>query len=195
MAAARKVKGLRCGRPLPEAARAVLTVRLHEVQELRSTISGPADTEALHDLRIACKRLRYSLETFAVCFPEGEAQSYADRVRAMQDILGRIHDLDVLRDLLVERVISIDEDARRRGLEIADAPVADGGRWQPLIEIVRNIHDADARLGLFTVIGAKGDERREQYGQFDALWLEWERNGFLEAIGAMIEHAGEGATA
>lgn len=62
--------------------------------------------EALHAVRIACKQLRYALEladetgAATVSRPLG-------RLKGMQDILGRLHDLDVLasyaRELEIER--------------------------------------------------------------------------------------------
>jgi hypothetical protein len=185
MAPARKIAALRCSDSFDTAARQILAVRLDELADLRVAITGPEDSGQLHDLRIAAKRLRYSLETFAVCFPDKEAQSYADRVRDMQDILGRIHDLDVLQGLLLDRIATMDREGRKRGLEIATCADHQSHRLEELRNLVGE-GDRGARLGLYQVIASKADERRTQYARFESLWTEWEESGVLNGISAML---------
>ncbi|HZU14408.1 MAG TPA: CHAD domain-containing protein [Chloroflexota bacterium] len=180
MAPARKI-ALRCRAPLLETARTILGARIEDVEDRRAAITGPTNPEALHALRIAAKRLRYSLETFDVCFPGNDALIAADRVRALQDILGRIHDLDVLDGLLVDRLALMDDESRRPALEVARTPADDESRRRLLTDIVSG-RDASARLGLLLIIAAKADERRMHYAQFETLWQEWETAGFLGGI-------------
>lgn len=75
-----------------------------------------ADVEALHELRIAAKWLRYSLEF--VREPLGrDVNALIPRVTALQDHLGWLHDADVAagmaRSLLLDRAgsLSVDESA------------------------------------------------------------------------------------
>jgi CHAD domain-containing protein len=51
--------------------------------------------EPLHDVRIAAKRLRYALELAGDCRLAPVARPLA-QLKRMQDVLGRLHDLDVL---------------------------------------------------------------------------------------------------
>jgi inorganic triphosphatase YgiF len=186
MAPPHKIAHLRCKGTFTEGARRILSTRLAEMEERRANIPGPEDSQALHDLRIAAKRLRYSLETCAVAFPEGEAEGYADRIRDLQDVLGRIHDLDVLEGLLAGRLASMDADARVRGLNIAREAVDPSSREQELQRLVWG-DERYARLGLYSLIGSKADERRRQYTRFLTLWQEWEESGLLQALRSMIE--------
>lgn len=186
MAPANELRNLHGGAPLWETARLVLGVRLDEMMEMRATISGPADSEALHALRISAKRLRYSLEMFMVCFPDQLAQERADGVRAMQDVLGRIHDLDVLHGLLQEQVAQIDAEAREDALRIALSPADGTHRDDDLLDHSRTDGISNGRLGLYKVIAAKADERRDLYDRFVDLWSEWEDAGFLVAIRASL---------
>lgn len=185
MAPARKISALRCRDSFSEAACAVLSVRLDEVEQRHAMITGPEDPQPLHDLRIAAKRLRYSLETFAIAFPEEEAEGYADRIRVLQDVLGRIHDLDVLEELLIGRLAAMDTDARSRGLAIARDTTDAAARTKGLQQLVWG-DQRHARFGLYNVIAAKADERREQYAQFVVLWTEWAQTGLLQSIRDMI---------
>ena len=51
--------------------------------------------EALHDVRIAAKKLRYALEVARTARVTGAAAA-ATRLRKYQDLLGRLHDLQIL---------------------------------------------------------------------------------------------------
>lgn len=53
-----------------------------------------ASSERLHELRIACKHLRYTLELFEPALGEN-ARSLIKQVTAMQEHLGDLHDADV----------------------------------------------------------------------------------------------------
>jgi hypothetical protein len=185
MAPARKIRHLRCSDRFADAARAVLAARIEEVEDRRALIAGPDDPQPLHDLRIAAKRLRYSLETFAVAFPPGEAEAHADRIRDLQDILGRIHDLDVLEDLLLGQIEQMDREARAGGVQIARGEMEDGERRRRLEALVWG-DQRHARLGVYSTIAVKADERRRQYARFEALWSQWQENGVLQSIRAMI---------
>lgn len=96
---ARRVKGLRRRRRLDDAMERILRVRLDELCAFMPRVEDPAAVEALHDMRIAAKRLRYVLELTAFCF--GPYATKAARcARELQDLLGEIHDADGLLDRL-----------------------------------------------------------------------------------------------
>ena len=59
-----------------------------------SVVEHPEDKEALHAMRIAAKKTRYSLETFAPLY-ENELKESLAVLRKLQDSLGEIHDCDV----------------------------------------------------------------------------------------------------
>jgi hypothetical protein len=172
--------------PLAKTARTILKYRLDELVETRASISGPSNSEVLHALRISAKRLRYSLEMFAVCFPEKLAQERADGVREMQDVLGRIHDLDVLHGLLEERITGIDVATRADAMRTAMSPGDEGQRIDQLLARLQADGKSDGRLGLYRMVAAKAEERRRLYDQFVALWTHWEEAGFLAGIQASI---------
>lgn len=65
------------------------------------TVMPHASTEHLHELRIACKHLRYTLELFEPAMGQ-EANALIDLVTAMQEQLGHVHDADVAEAYLNE---------------------------------------------------------------------------------------------
>lgn len=95
MAKAHPVPNLRPHATLLENARAILSVRVAEVFSFAPAIGDPTRDKDLHDMRIAAKRLRYTLEMFGVCLgPDGPA--LIETVKELQERIGAIHDADVL---------------------------------------------------------------------------------------------------
>ena len=92
---ARKVKGLDPEGPLGDNAQRIVGVRLDELWSFVPRAFDPEEVEALHDMRIAAKRLRYVLEVTEPCFGP-YAREATKRTKELQDLLGEIHDCDVL---------------------------------------------------------------------------------------------------
>jgi uncharacterized protein YdaU (DUF1376 family) len=91
---ARPVRKLDPARPLGENAARIVKVRLDEMLDFAPrALDGK--TKAQHDMRIAAKRLRYVLEVTGFCFGR-PADTARRRARDLQDILGEIHDCDVM---------------------------------------------------------------------------------------------------
>ena len=59
---ARRVKGLDPATPLGDNAERIVRVRLGELYSFMPRAADAAEVTALHDMRIAAKRLRYILE-------------------------------------------------------------------------------------------------------------------------------------
>jgi len=77
-----------------DMSRAIILARLKEFEKLSNALFKPLESEALHDLRIAVKRLRYALELFQRCW--GRSMStHAKRAARIQTALGDLHDCDV----------------------------------------------------------------------------------------------------
>jgi CHAD domain-containing protein len=85
---ARAVKHLDPAGSLHDNAQRIIAVRAQEVLDLGADAQDPADAKALHDLRIAAKRLRYLLELTGPAEP-------VKPLKRLQDVLGEIHDCDV----------------------------------------------------------------------------------------------------
>jgi len=92
---ARTVKKLDPAGPLAENAARIIRVRLDELRSFSPKALEPDREDAQHDMRIAAKRLRYVLEVTGFCFGR-PADTARRRARDLQDILGEIHDCDVM---------------------------------------------------------------------------------------------------
>jgi CHAD domain-containing protein len=104
---AHRIDGLAPEMPLGAAARRIVAVRTAELYAFVPEALDEHAVTAMHDMRIAAKRLRYVLELIGFCLGDvgPEAQR---RARELQDVLGEIHDCDVM----LERIAaSRDRDA------------------------------------------------------------------------------------
>ncbi|MDD5369652.1 MAG: CHAD domain-containing protein [Anaerolineaceae bacterium] len=71
-----------------------ITRHLEDFLGYDEIVEKPEEVEQLHAMRIAAKRLRYTLEIFAPLYP-GELKDPIQAGRKAQDLLGEIHDCDV----------------------------------------------------------------------------------------------------
>jgi len=92
---ARQVKGLDPTGTLGDNAEKIVRVRLDELCSFMPKASDPDEVVALHDMRIAAKRLRYVLEIVEPCFA-AEAPAARRAARQLQALLGDLHDCDVM---------------------------------------------------------------------------------------------------
>jgi CHAD domain-containing protein len=96
------------------AAAAARGIREHTTalaQELAAARS-PRDADAIHGARIAAKRLRYLLESLT-----GDVAAAAvlvERLKALQDLLGELHDVQVLSEELGDAVADAAAERARR---------------------------------------------------------------------------------
>jgi CHAD domain-containing protein len=75
-------------------ARATLNRRLAKIQKRAKTIDS-APTAALHELRIEIKKVRYGFEFFQALLPQRRVQRLGRLLKALQDSLGHLNDIDV----------------------------------------------------------------------------------------------------
>lgn len=74
-------------------SRDIIRDRLKEFEKRTDGLFRPLDVEALHDLRITTKRLRYAIELLAPCF-DRSITAHAKRAAQLQTTLGDLHDCD-----------------------------------------------------------------------------------------------------
>ena len=121
---ARPVKKLDPTRSLGENAARIIKVRLDELRSFAPrALEGRK--RAQHEMRIAAKRLRYVLEVTGFCFGR-PADTARRRARDLQDILGEIHDCDVMLPRVREHLEQLQrEDAQAVRARAGAAPDLD----------------------------------------------------------------------
>jgi hypothetical protein len=92
---ARKVKKLDPADRLDRNAARTIRTRVEELRSFAPEALEPKAAEAQHDMRIAAKRLRYVLEITGFCLGKPAARA-RKAARRLQELLGEIHDCDVM---------------------------------------------------------------------------------------------------
>ena len=168
---ARRVKGLDPMALLGDNAEKIVRVRLDELTSFMPKAADPDEVVALHDMRIAAKRLRYILEVTGPCFGP-YASGAVKMVKDLQDLLGEIHDCDVqlpevadfLEELLIQDIAS------------AGAHPRDVGR-------VPNRRTYAGLVALQVHLRAR---RNALFEDFLELWRDYERKGFAARLAFAI---------
>ncbi len=117
----RELEGVRKFRA---AACVILENRLNTVLDSVNEFKSTGEVEALHDLRIAIRRLRYPLETLMACLDRKKALQFIQELNLLQDAAGTARDLDVLIERLhgdegnfnwnLRRIVYIDLEEKRK---------------------------------------------------------------------------------
>lgn len=168
---ARPVAGLDPDGTLADNAERIVRVRLDELCSFMPRAADPAEVDALHDMRIAAKRLRYILELTAACFGP-YAEKAASLAKDVQDLVGEIHDCDVQipeTEAFAARLLA--EDAETLRAAAGDAPDLDPA-------LLAGAPHAREHAGVAALLAHLRARRELLFGHFLALWAELERKGF-----------------
>jgi hypothetical protein len=172
---ARRVKKLDPGEPLADNGARIVRVRLDEMRSFAPRALEPGEVRAQHDMRIAAKRLRYVLETTELCFGR-PAEAARKRARELQDVLGELHDCDVM----LPRV-------RRHLADLCDADAAAVRIWAADAEdlnpeLAAHAPHRTSYRGLETLIVYLQARRSLLFDRFRALWVEHEKAGVWDGL-------------
>jgi CHAD domain-containing protein len=82
------------------AAQCLAVERLMEAKELHRKALKANKPDAWHGLRIGLKKFRYTVESL---LPQ-QYEAWTSNLKQLQDVLGEVHDLDVLRVIIKQKV-------------------------------------------------------------------------------------------
>jgi len=95
VAKAKPIPDLSADDAYAEAAAKIVEVRAGELIEHAQGVLDTGDIERVHDMRVATRRLRASLEIFEPCFPAKRFRQALGEVKGLADALGERRDRDV----------------------------------------------------------------------------------------------------
>jgi hypothetical protein len=163
------IAGIDPEKPLLANAALIIPVRIAEMVAWERYIDDPDNILELHEMRIAAKRLRYTLEIFAPAIGEG-MPAIINVMKMLQDHLGVIHDADVLVPELELHLRSL---LQPRGKH-RKAPVG-----------VHSV-DLEGAAGIITLCRNKRSERDVRYEKFIAAWQQLREEGFFDSVNDLV---------
>ena len=174
---ARKVKGLEPDGSLRENAARIAQVRLDELYSFVPRALDPGEVEALHDMRIAAKRLRYVFEVTEGALGKVAKQG-AKEARRLQDLLGEIHDCD---EMVPRALAHID---RLRAEDVVATLSMDGASAEKDLDpaAVREAPNRRRYRGLEALVTYLRARRQFLHRRFLEEWHRLEEEGFRERV-------------
>lgn len=92
------VPGVDAGTPLGAAAGLILRAKAAPLFALEAAAVSGRDADAVHDMRVASRRLREALRLFAPVYPRKVRDGWYGDVKTVTTALGRVRDADVFID-------------------------------------------------------------------------------------------------
>jgi CHAD domain len=177
---ARKVKKLDPAGPLLENAARIIRVRADELRSFVAAALDPDRETEQHDMRIAAKRLRYVLEATEFCFGKPAVKA-RKRAKEIQDVLGELHDCDVMLPRIDAHAAELrHEDAARIRAKAGDAAELDP-------ELSARAPHRTAYRGLEILAVHVEARRRLLFDRFTELWAQTEDERIFERLEHAIE--------
>jgi CHAD domain-containing protein len=164
--ASRQVKNAGVKSPFVfERSRALVTARMEELLALAPSLAEPDSQDKHHQMRIAAKRLRYTMELFAPAY-DGALKQPIRTAKKLQTSLGDIHDCDVW----VEQLRAFEEAERERTREYF-------GHVRPFARL---------KPGLEHLIGDRQARRQKQFAALGKYWDSLKRRGAWEHLAGVL---------
>lgn len=142
-------------------AQEYISDRLNELMSFEDCVNDPQDQEHHHAMRIAAKRLRYTME---ICQPayEGRLDRFIRAVKNLQTLLGDLHDCDVW----VEHLGTFLEEERER-------TIAYYGNARPFPSL---------QVGLEYLRQERRTRREELFGELVRYWQELDQEALWDEL-------------
>ena len=187
MAKATKVKGLDKQAAVTENAARIIAQRLADMYRYAPYVEDPTYIDEIHDMRIAAKRLRYTLEMFRFAYPK-ELKDLISEVKEIQSTIGDMRDADIM----VETVLNLlDDRAQGRSERLKD--IATSSERGTIAQRKQRIGEALAAptvqrddIAYYTLVAHKADVSKASYEQFLLAWADMQETDFYGRLRRFI---------
>jgi CHAD domain-containing protein len=147
-------------------ARDTILENLNAMLAFEEIVHFPEKVSELHAMRIAAKKLRYTIEAFQQLYPD-DLKKTLNIIRSAQEQLGNIHDCDVWLLFLPEFI----KEETTRMVEYL-------GNSRGMYRYTYGIHVLEQE---------RQNARNQQYDQFVKDWDSWKKKGVWENLVRLVE--------
>jgi CHAD domain len=192
MAKAKAIRGLDSQATTGENARIIARLRLEELYDWSQYVDNPYHVRELHNLRIAAKRLRYTLEVFEEVLPAA-CHAIVKELTSVQDELGALHDSDVMIALLRLCLGSQDSGTAYEEALLDAKKYQDKKGFTLPADLVADLLEpgvaptAEERYGLERMLLKQQQQREEQYSAFRQHWYQLQARDFRREILGILD--------
>jgi hypothetical protein len=172
-----------------ENACIIARAKLDELYSWQEWVDQPHALRMLHNMRIAAKRMRYTLEIFEDVLP-AECQSARKEMEQLQEELGQLHDSDVRIALLQLCLANQRKASDKQALQKEQKKQAKSLLPPDLLPILLDPKvalDAEQRYGLEQLLTRTEQEREKHYQEFHQHWQHLQEQDFRQHLLALLD--------
>lgn len=116
-----EIEKLKNSKLFKKSANLILRNRIESLLNFTDKYFQDLSVENLHNVRIALRRVRYSMELFIVCYDKKIFLKFYNKVQLLQDLSGNVRDVDIslenINSLMSENHIRIDDEIINKAKE------------------------------------------------------------------------------
>jgi CHAD domain-containing protein len=116
-----EIEKLKSTKQFKKSANLILKNRIESLLAFTQKYFEDLSVENLHDVRIALRRVRYSMELFVVCYDKKIFIKFYNKVQLLQDLSGNVRDVDIslenINYLVTDNHIKIDDEIISKAIE------------------------------------------------------------------------------
>lgn len=116
-----EIEKLKNTKQLKKSADIILSERIRSLLTIVSKYFENPNVKNLHGVRIALRRVRYSMELFIVCYDKKLFLKFYNKVQTLQDLSGLVRDVDIsidnINSLTSENQIKIEQEILQKASE------------------------------------------------------------------------------
>jgi CHAD domain-containing protein/CYTH domain-containing protein len=151
-----------------------------ELEQHLSSVQSIENQEEAHEARIAGKRVRYLLEPLALTVPL--AAELVARLKALQDLLGDMHDADVAAHLIAQGMEDAGQERGRRAAERIRS-----ARSGLDTTVIRRERRLDPMPGLLALAQRVQTRREDAWNTLERDWLPHVGPRLLDPLNALAQ--------
>jgi len=108
-----EIEKLKSSKQFSKSANLILSSRIENLLFYTNKYFKNPSIENLHDVRIALRRVRYSMELFIICYDKKIFIKLYNKIQLLQDLSGNVRDVDIslenINSLSIDNKIKIDD--------------------------------------------------------------------------------------
>ncbi len=116
-----EIEKLKDSKQFKKSANLILRNRIESLLNYTQSYFKNLTVENLHDVRIALRRVRYSMELFIVCYDKKIFIKFYNKVQLLQDLSGSVRDVDITIEnfdaLVSENNVKIDSEIINKAVD------------------------------------------------------------------------------
>ncbi len=109
-----EIKKLKESKQFKKSANIILSNRIESLLSYTDRYFKDLSIENLHNVRIALRRVRYSMELFIICYDKKIFIRFYNKIQLLQDLSGNVRDVDIslenINSLVVDNQIKIENE-------------------------------------------------------------------------------------